>query len=87
MTLKGKLQLHRDKIINYLRLHGIESRKVFFPISSMPIYKRYVKKNNNLKNSYLVSKNSLCLPSSGINTKQIKDICFLIKQYINNKVN
>lgn len=86
LTLKGKLKLHRDKIINYLWLNGIESRKVFYPISKMPIYKSYVKKNN-LQNSQEIHDSSLSLPSSGISLKQIKNICFLIKRYIKNKAN
>ncbi len=86
LTLKGKLKLDRDKIINYLWRHGIESRKVFYPISKMPIYKAYVKKNN-IINSQKLHESSLSLPSSGINLKQIKNICFLVKRYIENKVN
>ncbi len=85
LTLLGRLKSHRDQIINHLLLHGIETRKVFYPMSKMPIYKKYLKKNK-FKNSNEIHESTICLPSYGVSQKKIKYICYLIKLYINKKL-
>lgn len=85
LTLLGTLKSHRDQIINYLMLHGIETRKVFYPMSEMPVYKKYLKKIK-FKNSNEIHESTICLPSYGVNQKKIKYICDLIKLYISNNM-
>ena len=56
---------------------------MFYPVSSMPAFKKYVDKKIKIenKNSYEISKNSFCLPS-GNNIKytdQVKIVKILNK--------
>ena len=85
IVFEGKLINYRDKILNYLSINGVDSRKVFFPISEMPIYKNYCKFEKDLEISNYISRSALCLPSSGIHEKEIKRVCEIIKKYVSGK--
>ena len=66
--------INRDKLINQLNQRGIELRPSFCSLSEMPPY-RNCRKSLNLKNSYLLSKNGVSLPSSiMLNKIQLKFI-------------
>lgn len=81
----GKMVRYRDKILNYLSINGIDSRKVFYPINKMPVFKYYCKQEKNLEISNSVASNALCLPSSGVSEKEIKKVSSLIKKYVMGK--
>ena len=88
IRLTGHLAKYRDKLLKFLLLNGVESRKVFIPMHLMPIYNVFLK---NVKNNYNVSeeisKSSLSLPSYfGLSEPNIKNICFLIKNFFS-KIN
>ena len=51
----------RDKIILELKNIGIETRPMFYPLSDMKIYKKYIKGNSN--NSKKISYTSISLPT------------------------
>ena len=53
----------RDKIIKSMITRGIDTRPVFYPLSSMPPYKKY-RCSENLSSSIQISKFGLSLPSS-----------------------
>jgi len=73
-TLILDSSINRDKLINKLNQLGIELRPSFCSLSEMPPYRNF-RKSLNLKNSYLLSKNGVSLPSSiMLNKIQLKFI-------------
>ncbi len=73
-TLILDSSIDRDKLIHKLNQLGIELRPSFCSLSEMPPYKNF-RKSLNLKNSYLLSKNGVSLPSSiTLNKIQLKFI-------------
>ena len=58
--LKPELNLSRDDLIEYLRLHGIESKPFFQPLPLMPIYKE----THNYHVAEHLSKYGISLPTS-----------------------
>ena len=70
--------INRDKLIHKLNQLGIELRPSFCSLSEMPPYRNF-RKSLNLKNSYLLSKNGVSLPSSiMLNKIQLK---FIVKSF------
>lgn len=51
----------RDDVANYLNENGVESRKIFYPLSEMEIYKPFIRKE--LRVSSQLSKKGLSLPT------------------------
>ncbi len=77
-TLILESHINRDKLINQLNQEGIELRPSFCSLSEMPPYRDF-RKSLNLKNSYLLSKNGVSLPSSiMLNKIQLK---FIIQSF------
>ena len=77
-TLILDSSINRDKLIHKLNQLGIELRPSFCSLSEMPPYKNF-RKSLNLKNSYLLSKNGVSLPSSiMLNKIQLK---FIVKSF------
>jgi perosamine synthetase len=73
-TLILDSSINRDKLIHKLNQLGIELRPSFCSLSEMPPYKNF-RKSLNLKNSYLLSRNGVSLPSSiMLNKIQLKFI-------------
>tara|TARA_Y100001970_G_scaffold284775_1_gene402863 strand:- start:715 stop:2148 length:1434 start_codon:yes stop_codon:yes gene_type:complete len=68
---------NRDQVIKKMLELGIDTRPVFYPLNLMPPYKKY--SNKNLKNSELISKYGISLPSS-LNL-DIKDIIHITKTF------
>ena len=59
----GSLKKNK-KIMDFLSKNGIETRPMFYP-SNMPPYENFkFVKNKNISNSELISRSSICLPSS-----------------------
>ena len=71
----------RDKLVNYLKKNGIETRTTFNPVHLMPMYKKF--NLSKLPNAIILSNTGISLPS-GANLKknEIKFICNLIKSYL-----
>lgn len=68
-----------NQIINkILYKNKIETRPTFYPIHTMPMYK----KKNNFKNATQLNNLGLCLPSyPDLENKQLKKICKIINDY------
>jgi len=58
-----KFRASRDRVMEYLARYGIETRKFFYPLHVMPLYKRYIGKNARYEVSEYLSKRGLNLPS------------------------
>ena len=75
----------RDKLRNYLENNLIETRPCFYPIHTMPIYKKDNGNNKFPVADYLGS-NGITLPSSPkLSKKQIKYVCKKIKDFLINE--
>ena len=75
----------RDELITYLNHHGIETRPVFFPMHIMPPYKTYGR-SENLKNSQLISRAGISLPSSvSLSEVELTYICKIMHQFVEGK--
>lgn len=79
--------MFEDRIVNITKLQkelkarNIPSRRVFMPLTEFAPYKK--SKQADLKNSYYIFENSLCLPSSTINHPgSISYTCKVIKKLI-----
>ena len=84
--LKKEININKDKFLYYAKKDNVEFRPVFYPLSSMPAYKKYKKKIN--KNSEDLSKYGICLPSGNDMTlKKIKIIFKIVKKILSKKIN
>jgi len=63
LVLAKELSDKRDALIDYLKLRGVESRPVFYPLHVMPPYKQYAN-NQNYEVSNWLSKGGVSLPTS-----------------------
>ena len=65
------------KIMDYLYKNGIETRPMFYPSNIMPPYNKFkFVKSKKISNSEIISRSSICLPSStDLTKKRIKFIC------------
>ena len=63
--------------MDYLYKNGIETRPMFYPSNIMPPYRKFkFIKSKKISNSEIISRSSICLPSSIDLTKmRIKFIC------------
>ena len=69
-----------QQLVDKLKEHAVETRPIFPPLHTQPIYKN----NQILPVSEKISAIGISLPSSiNINTKEIKEICLIIEKYIN----
>ena len=74
-------EINRDKLIVNLRNNGIESRPGFYPMSEMPVYKKYVR--TNMPNSVYLAANSISLPtSSDLSRDTVAHICSVLTEQI-----
>lgn len=78
VLIKDNAPFTKNEFIDFLKRNGIDSRPLFFPLHSMPIYKNF--KRSSLKNSIDLSAKGVSLPSFvGISRKEIKYILDTIK--------
>jgi len=64
----------RDLFLNKLLEKGIEGRNFFYPLSMMPVYKKYAKKDKFPVAKY-ISEKGICLPTSySLNLSDVKRI-------------
>tara|TARA_B100000029_G_scaffold512724_1_gene610175 strand:- start:299 stop:1435 length:1137 start_codon:yes stop_codon:yes gene_type:complete len=76
------VNINRDDLMKYLDKKGIDSRPFFYPLSSLPMFKK-VKKNNI---SYSLSNRGIYLPSAFyLSKKDINYIVEAIKEYLFDK--
>ena len=75
-TVKINFDVNIELLIKLMRNKGIDVRRVFIPLSEMPIYKKYaVMEKDFYENSYLNYEKCVSLPSSTLlNDKEIIDI-------------
>lgn len=62
-VLSEDAPISRDQLIEKMLKNGVETRPVFYPLHEMPPYKNYPTKSH-FKNSKLISKQGISLPSS-----------------------
>ena len=76
LEISGYSELDRNKFIDTLKAHGIDSRPFFYPLSSMPSFE-----NRNNPNALSASRCGINLPCFvGLTRQQVKFICTIIKQ-------
>jgi perosamine synthetase len=70
---------NRDKLRNHLKKNGIETRPVFFPIHTMPIY---FKKGRSFPVAEDIARRGITLPSyPELKKNDVKSICNIIKDF------
>jgi perosamine synthetase len=85
VVLVPEFSVQRDALINYLRLRGIESRPVFYPLHHMPPYQQYVKESQKYPSSERLSGGGISLPSSiYMKDEEIEYICESINSFFKN---
>ena len=73
---REKFGLSRDQVMQFLYKNGIETRKFFYPLHIMPIYKQFVKENETFRNSTFLHERGLNLPSGPkISDEEILKVC------------
>lgn len=71
---------NRDKLLKYLRVHGVESREAM-PLVNQPCYKKIYKKGS-CPNAEWWAKNGLLLPLHPLmNEKQVDYVCKTIRKF------
>jgi len=76
-----KKDVNVPKLQRALKDKGIPTRRVFMPLTEFPPYKTY--KNRDLRNSHYIYENSLCLPSSSLNSNEdVYHVCKVIKELL-----
>jgi perosamine synthetase len=82
ILLNDNAPFKKKEFIDALKLNGIDTRPVFYPLHLMPVYKDYSKKR--LINSIELSAQGISLPSYvGISDKEIQYIFMTVKNLIN----
>jgi len=85
VKLKEHSLIRRDELIEKLAKVGIDTRPVFYPMSSMPAFKDF--KNNLNGNSCLVSWNSISFPTSVyLSEEDIRNISIETIKFINSYI-
>ena len=79
ILLDDGLKISRNRVMQELALRGIETRPVFYPISSMPPYSNVRKQRFSVAER--ISKRGLSLPSSPLlNKEDIRRICAVFRE-------
>jgi perosamine synthetase len=82
VLVEDRFKVSRKRIINEMALQGIETRPVFYPITSMPPYRS--RRNQSFAVAERIAKKGLSLPSSPLlNRETIQEICSVIRQLSN----
>jgi len=75
----------RDYVMKYLAKHGIETRRFFYPLHIMPLYRQYIKENIKYSVSECISERGLNLPSGPkISDKDIIYVAELVRKLYRN---
>ena len=71
----------RDELMEYLGTKGIETRPLFYPVHTMPMYAQNFKKYNVAEN---LGWRGINLPSyPGLSDEQVTEVCAAIKDFFN----
>lgn len=74
-----KYKKNKELLIEQFSSHNIDMRPMFYPLSSMPPFKKYNNGENMEKknpNSYYLSKNGICLPNgNNLTEEDIEYVC------------
>jgi len=82
ILLNDNAPLKKKEFMDGLKLNGIDTRPIFYPLHLMPVYKDYSK--TRLNNSIELSCQGISLPSYvGISDKEIQYIFMTVKTLIN----
>ena len=83
IILSDKIKLTRDEFIQKLKERNIDSRPMFYPLSSLPMFE-----NQDNPNAYFIGHRGINLPSGHNRTEEEIDyICQHIKDILGNKTN
>ncbi|MCX6722981.1 MAG: DegT/DnrJ/EryC1/StrS family aminotransferase, partial [Candidatus Staskawiczbacteria bacterium] len=81
ILVEDKFSTKKISLMKYLERKGIETRPLFYPVDSMPPYKKKDRENFPIAND--LSRKGLSLPSSvKLNRKEVKLICMEIENFI-----
>lgn len=86
LTFSDKVSFNKEKLIEEVQKFKIDLRPIFYPLSSMPTFKKFVdrrkiKKIN--KVSYKLSKKGVCLPSGNdLSYEDQKHVVKIIKKFL-----
>ena len=79
--------LDRDELITRLKIYGIETRPVFYPLSQMPPYRTY-RTSSNLEVSNKISAFGISLPTSiKLTDNEIDYVAEVVKKELNSMMN
>jgi perosamine synthetase len=82
IVLGNKVKFSRDEFMKELKTRNIDSRPIFYPISSFPMFE-----NQNNPNAYFVGLRGINLPSGHNRTEEEVDyICHHIKDLLGKKI-
>ena len=71
------------KIREFLTKKNIESRRIFYPYHTMKIYKKYIPKNFDKKNSLMLFNHGLSLPTFyEIKKKELEKVILEVKKFV-----
>ncbi len=86
LTYSKNYKIKKEDFIKKFKKYNIDIRPMFYPVSSMPPFKKFTKKKNislQNKNSYNISKHSICLPSGNdITYKDQKFVISILKKIL-----
>jgi perosamine synthetase len=72
-----------DKLSKFMQKEGIETRRIFYPYHQIKIYKKYLPKNFDKKNSSFIHKYGLSLPTyNDLKNNEINKIILTIKKFL-----
>ena len=75
--------ISRDELIKKLAIDGVETRPIFYTLSSMKIYKKYLKNKKSFPVSEKIANRGVSLPSfTDLSSNQINYICSKVKKYL-----
>lgn len=80
LNFSKKYKFKKEKLIKEVQKYKIDLRPIFYPLSSMPTFKKFVNKKKIKRinyHSYELSKKGVCLPSG--NDLSYKDQVYVIK--------
>jgi len=86
IVLDSSYELNKEKLMEKFLEYNIDTRPMYYPISSMPPFQSYITdKNMSSINSisYNLSKYAICLPNgNNLNSKDVEQICNALKSII-----
>lgn len=83
IKLKKNLKKYKNTMIKEMNEKRIEARPIFFPLNTMPIYKKYINKNEKFNTSKDLYERSISLPSAyDVDEKKIKEVSKFLRSFV-----